>query len=50
MAPKAPQFDEPVIDGPYHLYEGSFIVEFLQPHPSRNATSVRESTPFPTHC
>lgn len=31
---------ENVISGPFHLYDGSFIVEFLQPDPSRNATSV----------
>lgn len=37
MAPKSP-LDEPVISGPFSLYEGSFILEFLEPHPSRDAT------------
>lgn len=31
---------EPVIGGPYSLYHGSFILEFLKPKPSRNASSV----------
>lgn len=43
MADASELFDEPVIAGPFYLFEGSFIVEFLEPHPSRNASSV------PTH-
>lgn len=40
MAEQKARFDEPVIGGPHSLFEGSFILEFLQPHPSRDATSV----------
>ena len=31
---------ETVISGPFNLYHGSFIIEFLKPDPSRNATYV----------
>jgi hypothetical protein len=37
MAPKSP-LDEPVISGPFSLFEGSFILEFLEPHSSRDVT------------
>jgi hypothetical protein len=40
MADASQSFDEPVIAGPFHLFKGSFIIEFLEPHPSRNASSV----------
>lgn len=30
--------DEPVIAGPIYMYDKSFVIEFLQPHPSRDAT------------
>jgi hypothetical protein len=30
--------EEPVIAGPYSLFDGSFILEFLKPRPSRNAS------------
>lgn len=35
-----PSFNEPVISGPFELCGGSLTVEFLKPHPSRNASSV----------
>lgn len=40
MATQKTPLDEPVIGGPYSLFEGSFILEFLKPDPSRDATSV----------
>ena len=40
MLLKSGSFDEPVIFGPLRLFDGSFILEFLQPHPVRDATSV----------
>jgi hypothetical protein len=30
--------DEPVIAGPFSLYDGSFILEFLEPRVERNAS------------
>ncbi|KFY75677.1 hypothetical protein V499_04351 [Pseudogymnoascus sp. VKM F-103] len=36
--------DEPVISGPFHLYDSSFILEFLRPHPSRNASVLIRAT------
>ncbi|KAL6249010.1 hypothetical protein RBB50_004073 [Rhinocladiella similis] len=35
---------EPVIAGPYALYDGSFILEFLKPKPSRNASVLMRAT------
>lgn len=32
--------EEAVIAGPFSLFEGSLILEFLQPKPSRNASGV----------
>lgn len=32
--------DEPVVSGPFLLYDGSFVIEFLRPDVSRNATLV----------
>jgi hypothetical protein len=43
MAAQKTPLDEPVIGGPYNLFEGSFILEFLQPHPSRDASSVSKT-------
>ncbi|KAF2190441.1 hypothetical protein K469DRAFT_623534 [Zopfia rhizophila CBS 207.26] len=47
MAP-APQVDIPrntkVIAGPIHMYDGSFIVEFLEPPPELHATVLMRST------
>ncbi|KIW22989.1 uncharacterized protein PV07_11225 [Cladophialophora immunda] len=40
----AEEDDEPVIAGPYTLYSGSFILEFLQPRPSRNASVLMRAT------
>jgi hypothetical protein len=37
MTPKSP-LDEPVVSGPFSLFEGSFILEFLEPHSSRDVT------------
>ncbi|KEF63752.1 uncharacterized protein A1O9_01730 [Exophiala aquamarina CBS 119918] len=31
--------DEPTIAGPFSLFDGSFILEFLEPRPERNASS-----------
>lgn len=38
MARKAEALEEPVVSGPFTLFDGSFIIEFLQPDRSRNAT------------
>ncbi|KFY77714.1 hypothetical protein V499_02962 [Pseudogymnoascus sp. VKM F-103] len=43
MAPESP-LGESVISGPFSLYEGSFILEFLEPHPSRDATVLIRAT------
>jgi hypothetical protein len=32
------QEEEPVIAGPFSMFDGSFILEFLQPKASRNAS------------
>ncbi|KAK5456385.1 hypothetical protein LTR20_009326 [Exophiala xenobiotica] len=36
--------EEPVIAGPYSLFDGSFILEFLKPRPSRNASVLMRAT------
>ncbi|KAE9379686.1 hypothetical protein N431DRAFT_527040 [Stipitochalara longipes BDJ] len=36
--------DEPVISGPFTINGGSLILEFLQPHRSRNATALIRAT------
>ncbi|KAF2810503.1 uncharacterized protein BDZ99DRAFT_463077 [Mytilinidion resinicola] len=36
--------DEPTLAGPFSLFNNSFIVEFLKPHPSRNATVLMRAT------
>ncbi|OAP63711.1 hypothetical protein AYL99_02938 [Fonsecaea erecta] len=36
--------EEPVIAGPFALYDGSFVLEFLQPKPSRNASVLMRTT------
>jgi len=38
MAGNPGTFDEPVISGPFILCDGSFILEFLEPRHSRDAT------------
>jgi hypothetical protein len=43
--PPSTGLDEPIIAGPFHLFGGSFVVEFLKPHPSRNATCVAPPSP-----
>ncbi|KIW17101.1 hypothetical protein PV08_04292 [Exophiala spinifera] len=35
---------EPVIAGPYALFDGSFILEFLKPKPSRDASVLMRAT------
>ncbi|KAE8548872.1 hypothetical protein EYB25_009255 [Talaromyces marneffei] len=44
MAAQKTPLDEPVIGGPFSLFEGSFILEFLQPHPSRDASVLMRAT------
>ncbi|GAM41091.1 hypothetical protein TCE0_041f13952 [Talaromyces pinophilus] len=44
MAAQKTPLDEPVIGGPYSLFEGSFILEFLKPDPSRDATVMMRAT------
>jgi hypothetical protein len=34
------KLNEPLIAGPVHLVSNSFILEFLKPDPSRNASFV----------
>lgn len=41
--------DEPVIAGPIYMYDKSFVIEFLQPHPSRDATVLMRATYIHTH-
>lgn len=41
--------DEPTLAGPFYLFDSSFIVEFLTPHPSRNATVLMRATYVHTH-
>ncbi|OCK73577.1 hypothetical protein K432DRAFT_438272 [Lepidopterella palustris CBS 459.81] len=49
MADTSLPLDEPVIAGPFHLYEGSFVIEFLRPHPSRQATVLMRATYLHDH-
>ena len=38
MAPMETEYNERVLQGPYSLFDNSFILEFLEPHLSRQAT------------
>jgi hypothetical protein len=38
MTTQSIEEDEPVISGPHYFFEGSFIIEYLKPRPSRNAS------------
>ncbi|KAI9739841.1 MAG: hypothetical protein M1818_004897 [Claussenomyces sp. TS43310] len=44
MSSLSTALNEPVISGPFSLYEGSFILEFLKPDPSRNASVLMRCT------
>ncbi|PMD30399.1 hypothetical protein L207DRAFT_592524 [Hyaloscypha variabilis F] len=44
MAGNLRALNEPVISGPFTLNGGSLILEFLQPHRSRNATVLIRAT------
>ncbi|KAK4938608.1 hypothetical protein LTR10_020959 [Elasticomyces elasticus] len=43
-ATKVNEDEEPVIGGPISLFDGSFILEFLKPKPSRHATVLMRAT------
>lgn len=36
--------EEQLIDGPHTLFDGSFILEFLKPHPHRKASALMRTT------
>jgi hypothetical protein len=42
--PALDESTEPVIAGPFHLFDGSFIIEFLQPAPWRSASVLMRGT------